>query len=109
MYIKPHLYIGGSAMPDNEKKGRISEYESSIRLPQHASRATLGRYRNENHPNTPLDIKKAHTFKIAASANDPLETFLKEAILIDKYKPQMVSNYRSPLLVRSSIPPIVRN
>ena len=85
------IYIGGLARPDNEKKGRISEYESSIRLPQQASRTTLGRHKLENHPDTPLDIKSAYKFKIAATASDPLETFLKEAVLIEKHKPKLNS------------------
>ena len=83
------IYIGASARPDNEKKGRISEYESSIRLPQQANRTTLGRHKMAKHPNTPLDIKTAYKFKVLDTASDPLETFLKEGLLIQKHRPQI--------------------
>ena len=62
--------MGASARPDIDKKGRISEYESSVRLPQQNSRTTLDRHKRDKHPDSPNDLKENFTFKVAATAKN---------------------------------------
>ena len=92
-------YVGVSARPDIDKKGRISEYESSIRLPQQHNRTTLGRHKRDEHPNSSNDIKENFTFKVAATGSDALDTFLKEAILIKKLKPQINGKFNNGYII----------
>ena len=92
-------YIGASARPDIDKKGRISEYESSLRLPQQNQRTTLGRHKKEFHPDSPNNIKENFSFKIAAKANDSLELFLKEGLLIKKHKPQINGKFLNGYII----------
>ena len=91
--------MGASARPDIDKKGRISEYESSVRLPQQNSRTTLGRHKRDKHPDSPNDLKENFTFKVAATAKDPISTFLKEALLIKKLRPDMNGKFNNGFII----------
>ena len=92
-------YVGASARPDIDKKGRISEYESSLRLPQQNSRTTLGRHKRDEHPNSTNDLKENFTFKIAATGTDSLDTFLKESILIKKLKASINGKFNNGFII----------
>ena len=92
-------YVGGSARPDIDKRGRITEYENSLRLPQQHSRTTLGRHKRDEHPDSPNDIKQNFKFKVAATGKDPLSTFLKEALLIKKIRPQINGKFNNGFII----------
>ena len=92
-------YVGASARPDIDKRGRMSEYESSLRLPQQQNRTTLGRHKRDHHPESPNDIKENFTFKIAATAKDSISTFLKEALLIKKIRPELNGKFNNGFII----------
>ena len=92
-------YVGASARPDIDKKGRISEYESSLRLPQQNERTTLGRHKRDEHPNSSNNLKENFTFKIAATGTDALDTFLKESLLIKKIKPNINGKFNNGFII----------
>ena len=89
-------YIGASHRPGSK---RLGEYESSIRLPNQASRTTLGRHKLEKHKEEKNELKSCFKFKIILKGVDCLESFLKEGLHIINKAPAINGKFNNGFII----------